>query len=89
VTLKIEKAHQCVRFRYSQVVAGEDAKFPTTLQKVSKVFKHAIHTTLEGEAHDNVDPVCGRELRNDVREERVIAAGHQIALRVSVPPEFG
>jgi hypothetical protein len=38
------------------------------------VLEHSIHAAFEREAHDDVCPVGARELRNDVREERVVAA---------------
>ena len=44
------------------------------------MLEHSVDAALEREADDDVGAVGGRELRDDVREERVVAARDQIAL---------
>ena len=82
VALEVEQPHQRVRFRDSQVVAGEDAQPPAPHQQVTEVLEHPVHAALEREADDDVGPVGGGELRNDVRQERVVAARDQTLCRM-------
>ena len=89
IALQVEEAHQRIRFCDSEVIAGENAQLPTPVQEVTKVLEHSIHAAFEREAHDDVRPVGARELRNDVREERVVAACDQIALGLRMSTEFG
>ena len=44
------------------------------------MLEHAVDAALEREADDDVGPVGGGELRNDVREKRVVAARDEVAL---------
>jgi len=57
-----------------EIIAGEDPESSASFQEVSKVLEHSIDTALEREAHDNVGSICSRELRDDVRKERVIVS---------------
>ena len=79
VAFEVEEPHQRVRFGDAQVVAGEEAKSAAPGQQVAEVLEHSIDAALEREADDDVGAVGGGELRNDVWQERVVAAGDEAA----------
>ena len=77
IALEIQQSHQRVRFADSQVVAGQDAQSASPVEQVSQVFEDSIQATLEHEADNDVGSVRCGQLRDDVRQQRVVTAGDQ------------
>ena len=77
MAFEIEQTHQRVRFADAQVVAGEDAQVSSAGEQVLQVFEDSVETALQHEADDDVGAVGGGQFRDDVRQERVVAARDQ------------
>ncbi len=50
-------------------------------QQIAEVFEHAVDAALQREADDDVGAVGGGQMRDDVRQQRVVAAGDQVPRR--------
>ena len=77
IAFEIEQSHQRIRFADAQVIAREDSQLPSAVEQVLQVFEDSVKTTLQHEADDDVGSICCGQLRDDVRQERVVATGDQ------------
>src|SRR5262245_20018630 len=84
IALQVEEAHQRSWFRNSEVVTRQDTQLASAVQEVAEMLEHPIDAALQREAHDDVCSIGGREMRRYMREERIVAAGDEIAFAVGV-----
>src|SRR5678809_36703 len=83
IALQVEEPHQRIWFGDPQVIARQNSEPSAPLEKVTKVLEHTIDAALERKAHDDVGSIRSCQLRNDMRQEWIVATRYQIACAVA------
>lgn len=75
--LQIQEAGKCIRLGDPEVIARQNPDPASPRQHVSKMGEQPIHSTFECETDDEVGPIRVGEMRDEVRQQRLVASGRE------------